>query len=109
MESKPRTKRRPTKSFQEQPLKVDSIQSELEGVVKKQIFDAIGTVQDTSKFRAKRLWDYNWRVNIWCEYESKTELSVLKRTTITHSYFIRTDKEGVITYSDPPLGESFNE
>ena len=104
MESKPRTKRRPTKSFQEQPPKSDPIQNELEGVIKKQVFDAIGTVKDMSKFRAKRLWDYNWRVNIWCEYESETELSVLKRTRIAYSYFIRTDKEGNNLNSDPELG-----
>jgi len=109
MEPKPRTKRRPTKSFQEQPPEIDSIQSELEGVIKKQIFEVIGTVSGMTRFKAKRLWDYNWRVNIWCEYEAETELSVLKKTRITHSYFIRTDKEGAITHSDPPLGKPSNE
>ena len=85
-------------------VKTDEIQASLEPTIKKQVFDAIGSVPDISMFRAKRLWDYNWRVNIWCEYDSKTELSVLKRTRIAYSYFIRTDKEGNILNSDPELG-----
>jgi hypothetical protein len=85
-------------------VKTDEIQVSLEPIIKKQVFDIIGSVPDISMFRAKRLWDYNWRVNIWCEYDSETELSVLKRTRIAYSYFIRTDKEGNILNSDPELG-----
>lgn len=85
-------------------VKTDEVQVSLEPIIKKQIFDVIGSVSHISMFRAKRLWDYNWRVNIWCEYDSETEMSILKKTRIAYSYFIRTDKEGNILNSDPELG-----
>ena len=90
-------------------VKTDEIQVSLEPIIKKQVLDAIGSVPHISMFRAKRLWDYNWRVNIWCEYDSETELSILKKTRIAYSYFIRTDKEGNILKCDPELGEKCDE
>ena len=84
------------------------IQDELKDIVKQQVLKSIKGNIGMTKFRAAHLWDYRWRVDIWCERESNTELSLFKTVSIDYSYFIRTDEEGKIISSDPDLGEKCN-
>ena len=86
----------------------DKVQMSLEPIVKKQILDVIGDISEISLFRAKRLWDYNWRVDIWCRTKSETELSIFKSARIKYSYFIKTDEAGNIISSDPELKDESN-
>tara|TARA_Y100001938_G_scaffold122892_1_gene171693 strand:+ start:1206 stop:1523 length:318 start_codon:yes stop_codon:yes gene_type:complete len=79
-------------------------QNPLAPFVQKQVLDAIGKIDRMVKIRAKNVFNNNWRVNIWCEVDSETELCVIPQLKIKYSYFVRTDEEGKIIDSDPALG-----
>jgi hypothetical protein len=84
------------------------IQDELKDIVKEQVLKSIKGDIAMTKFKASHLWDYRWRVDVWCEHESNAELSLFKSMRIDYSYFIRTDEAGKIISSDPSLGEKCN-
>ena len=73
-------------------------------LVQKQVLDAIGKIDRMVKIRARNVFNNNWRVNIWCEVDSETELCVIPQLKIKYSYFVKTDEEGNIISSDPKLG-----
>ena len=76
----------------------------LASVVEKQVLEAIGKINRLVKIRAKNVFDNSWRVNVWCEIDSETELCIIAQLKIKYSYFVKTDKEGNIISSDPELG-----
>ena len=79
-------------------------QNPLAPFVQKQVTDAIGKVDRMIKIKARNVFEDNWRVNIWCEVDTHTELCIIPELKIKHSYFVKTDKEGNIISSDPELG-----
>jgi|TARA_Y100000401_G_scaffold114704_1_gene117148 hypothetical protein len=94
---------------QAEPKVVDKIQEEFGDKIKKEVMSHLKNVKNIYKVRVKHLWDHRWRVNIWCQHDSQTELSILPIISIDYSYFVRTNSDGEIINSDPQLGARFGE
>jgi hypothetical protein len=102
-------KKNPQQQQQQQAKPIDEIQEKFGDKIKKEVMSHLKNVNNIYKVRVKHLWDHRWRVNIWCQHESKTELSLLPIISIDYSYFVRTNDDGKILNSDPKLGAKFGE
>ena len=68
-------KKNPQQQQQQQAKPIDEIQEKFGDKIKKEVMSHLKNVNNIYKVRVKHLWDHRWRVNVWCEHKSKTELS----------------------------------
>jgi hypothetical protein len=72
------------------------IRDELNALVGEQVMQTLGDPANLLQVQVRLLWDQYYRVNIFVGAHSAC-------ATIAHSYFIQTDRDGMVVASTPRL------
>tara|TARA_R100001244_G_C5150002_1_gene129510 strand:- start:356 stop:676 length:321 start_codon:yes stop_codon:yes gene_type:complete len=94
---KPQSKTSQAKS-QEKPIDIASF-------VKEQVIGRLGKPDTLKYIRANNVFDNNWRVDVWCHFES--EVAMIKPANIKHSYFVKVDEHGKFISSSPEIKKEY--
>ena len=105
MKTKSKPEQTPSRK-RRQPTDAQSKNKKFERYVSEQVMEKLGEVEGFNSIRSSNVFGDNWRVDVFCVFESATELSVFKDTKIDYSFFVRTDDSGVIIKSDPEIVSS---
>jgi len=93
-------------------------QEGLKTKIKEQVIALLGNPPNLYKFDIKLLWSGRARVNIWRTVDIKPEQekgvrgaigepSLIKRTVITDSFFLRLSKTGIIECANPEIERKY--
>ena len=73
--------------------------------VKEQVIGRLGKPDTLKYIRANNVFDNNWRVDVWCHFES--EVAMIKPANIKHSYFVKVDEHGKFISSSPEIKKEY--
>jgi hypothetical protein len=76
------------------------IRAELNALVGEQVMQTLGEPANLLQVQVRVLWDHYYRVNIFVGAHSAC-------ATIAHSYFLQTDRDGMIVESTPRLVKQY--
>jgi len=76
------------------------IREELNSLVGEQVMQTLGEPANLLQVQVRVLWEHYYRVNIFVGAHSAC-------ATIAHSYFIQTDRDGMIVESTPRLVKKY--
>lgn len=76
-------------------------------VLKQNILRALGTPPKMQKFAITHIAGNHYRVTIYCQRENKS-LMMGYENFIAHSLWIKTNAEGDLVSSDPPIEKTYN-
>ena len=82
-------------------------QQELVEFVKEQVLNKLGKPKNLDFIRASNIFENRWRIDVWCHFDSTVTIMPTKCSKIFHSYFVRTDTDGQIIYSNPVIEKEY--
>ncbi len=82
-------------------------QQELVEFVKEQVLNKLGKPKNLDFIRASNIFENRWRIDVWCHFDSTVTIMPTKCSKIFHSYFVRTDTDGQIIYSNPEIEKEY--